>query len=154
MVLVFAAAGRSDTDNVLISGFGNTPADSVAYEMAGISREDIYMIDKKSQINCMNRDIDDTILEHVKVNSQCSLVLSEDSDTTDDSSRREQQNATSQWQVLKRQSSRKLRKSLHQQYTQLIGSSYNGYHDARLLVDVSETIRVTLELGTTTSNDG
>jgi hypothetical protein len=49
----------------------------------------------------MNRDIDDTIFEHVKVNSQGSLVLSEDSDTTDDSSRSEQQNATSQRQVLK-----------------------------------------------------
>jgi hypothetical protein len=59
------------------------------------------MIDKKSQINCMNHDIDDTIFEHVKVNSQGSLVLSEDSDTTDDLSRSEQQNATSQRQVLK-----------------------------------------------------
>jgi hypothetical protein len=69
-------------------------------------------------------------------------------------SRSEQQNATSQRQVLKWQSSRKLRKSLHRQYTQLIGSSYNGYHDPRLLVDVSEKIWVTLELGTTTSNSG
>jgi hypothetical protein len=122
--------------------------------MVGISREDIYMIDKKSQINCMNRDINDTILEHVKVNSQGSLVLSEDSDTTDDSLRSEQQNATSQRQVLKQQSSQKLRKSLHQQYMQLIGSSYNGYHDPRLVVDVSEKIRAVLELGTTTSNNG
>jgi hypothetical protein len=37
VVLVFAAAGCSDTDNLLILGFGNTLADSVAYEMAGIS---------------------------------------------------------------------------------------------------------------------
>jgi hypothetical protein len=36
-VLVFAAAGRSDTDNLLILGFGNTLADSVAYEKVGIS---------------------------------------------------------------------------------------------------------------------
>jgi hypothetical protein len=86
---------------LLILGFGNTLADSVAYEMAGISREDIYMIDKKSRINCMNRDVDDTILEHVKVNSQGSLILSENSDTTDDSSRSEQQTTTSQRQVLK-----------------------------------------------------
>jgi hypothetical protein len=49
----------------------------------------------------MNHDIDDTILEHVKVNSQGSLVLSEVSDTNDDLSRSEQQNATSQRQVLK-----------------------------------------------------
>jgi hypothetical protein len=28
---------------LLILGFGNTLADSVAYEMAGISREDIYI---------------------------------------------------------------------------------------------------------------
>ncbi len=95
-MLVFAAAGHSHTDNLLILGFGNTLADSVAYEMVGISQEGIYMIDKKSQINCMNRDIDDTILEHIKVNSQGSLVLSEDSDTMDDLSRSEQQNATSQ----------------------------------------------------------
>jgi hypothetical protein len=101
VVLIFAAAGHSDTDNLLILGFGNTLADSVTYEMAGISREDIYMIDKKSQINCINHDIDDTIFEHVKVSSQGSLILSEDSDTTDDSSRSEQQTTTSQWQVLK-----------------------------------------------------
>jgi hypothetical protein len=72
----------------------------------------------------------------------------------DDLSRSEQQNATSQWQVLKWQSSQKLRKLLHWQYTQLIGSSYNDYHDPRLLVDVSDKIRVALELGTTTSNSG
>jgi hypothetical protein len=59
------------------------------------------MIDKKSQINCMNRDVDDTIFEHVKVNSQGSLILSEDSDMTDDLSRSKQQTTTSQRQVLK-----------------------------------------------------
>jgi hypothetical protein len=155
VVLVFAAAGCIDAhQNLLISGFGNTLADSVAYEMVGISQQDIYMIDKKSQINCMNHDINDTILEHVKVNSQGSLILSEDSDTTDDLSRIEQQTTTSQRQELKWQSSQKLRKSLHWQYTQLIGSSYNGYHDPRLLVDVSETIWAVLELGSTTSNNG
>jgi hypothetical protein len=106
VVLVFTAAGHSDTDNLLISGFGNTLADSVAYEMVGISRQDIYIIDKKSQINCMNHDIDDTIFEHVKVNSQGSLVLS-DTDTTDDSSSQQQhkdeseQQMTSQRQVVK-----------------------------------------------------
>jgi phosphatidate phosphatase PAH1 len=77
-------------DNLLILGFGNTLADSVAYEMAGISQWDIYMIDKKSQISCMNHDVDGTILEHIKVNSQGSLVLSEDSNTMDDSPRSEQ----------------------------------------------------------------
>jgi hypothetical protein len=71
---------------------------------------------------------------------------------TDDLSRSKQQTTTSQRQVLKWQSSQKLRKSLHQQYTQLIGLSYNGYHDARLVVDVSEKIRATLELDTTNSN--
>jgi hypothetical protein len=48
------------------------------------------MIDKKSQISCMNHDVDGTILEHIKVNSQGSLVLSEDSNTMDDSPRSEQ----------------------------------------------------------------
>jgi hypothetical protein len=104
-----AAAGRSDTDNLLILGFGNILANSVAYEMVGISREDIYMIDKKSQINCMNHDIDDTNFELVKVNSQGSLVLSDtatNADTTDDSSSQQsedesEQQTTSQRQVLK-----------------------------------------------------
>lgn len=49
VVLVFAAAGR--TSNVLVAGFGNTLADCVAYEMAGISRNNIYMIDTSSNIS-------------------------------------------------------------------------------------------------------
>jgi hypothetical protein len=37
-VLIFAAAGHSNMDSLLILGFGNTLANSVAYEMAGISQ--------------------------------------------------------------------------------------------------------------------
>jgi hypothetical protein len=67
------------------------------------------MIDKKSQINCMNHDIDDTIFELIKVSSQGSLVLSDtatNADTTDDSSSQQsedesEQQTTSQRQVLK-----------------------------------------------------
>jgi phosphatidate phosphatase PAH1 len=38
VVLIFAAAGHSNMDSLLILGFGNTLANSVAYEMAGISQ--------------------------------------------------------------------------------------------------------------------
>ena len=55
VVLTFAAAGREATQHLLVAGFGNALSDSVAYEMAGMDRQNIYMIDKKSMINCMDK---------------------------------------------------------------------------------------------------
>ena len=40
-------------DRLFLAGFGNTIRDAMAYEMAGIDRDDIYIIDTKSRIMCM-----------------------------------------------------------------------------------------------------
>ena len=40
-------------DRLFLAGFGNTLRDAIAYEMAGMDRDDIYIIDTKSRIMCM-----------------------------------------------------------------------------------------------------
>lgn len=164
VVLTFAAAGRDSTcrrRRLLVSGFGNALTDSVAYEMAGISRNNIYMIDKKSQISCMNNDLLHPISEKVKVNSQGSLQVVESSSerstttTTDDvvvdnnneASWRRNEFAFGKTKKSSSSSRKQQRKTLHRQYTALIGSSYNGYHDVSLLEDVSSKIRALLQEG-------
>jgi phosphatidate phosphatase PAH1 len=141
VVLTFAAAGRPCTTDLLVAGFGNTLTDSVAYEMAGIRRHDIYVIDKQSRISCMDKDVDTTlILDKVRVNSQGSVVVKEDSQTTlltQDSSV-----VTSQHHMEASASASSSRPSSIRRhgrsYATLIGSSYSGYHDPELLEDVKE----------------
>ena len=58
VVLVFAGAGRTNTSDLLRCAFGNTPTDSMAYEMAGIRLPHIYNIDKSSTISCLDRTYD------------------------------------------------------------------------------------------------
>ncbi|KAL3817017.1 hypothetical protein ACHAXA_002929 [Cyclostephanos tholiformis] len=53
-----SSGGMSDVssmcdDRLFLAGFGNKMTDAVAYEMAGIDRGDIYIIDKESRILCM-----------------------------------------------------------------------------------------------------
>jgi len=43
-------------DRLFLAGFGNKVTDAMAYEMAGIDRHDIYIIDKESRIMCMGAD--------------------------------------------------------------------------------------------------
>ncbi|KAL7538810.1 hypothetical protein ACHAXR_008807 [Thalassiosira sp. AJA248-18] len=43
-------------DRLFLAGFGNKLTDAMAYEMAGIDRRDIYIIDKESRILCMGVD--------------------------------------------------------------------------------------------------
>ena len=43
-------------DQLFLAGFGNKVTDAMAYEMAGIDRRDIYIIDKESRILCMGVD--------------------------------------------------------------------------------------------------
>ena len=43
-------------DRLFLAGFGNKVTDAIAYEMAGIDRHDIYIIDKESRILCMGLD--------------------------------------------------------------------------------------------------
>ena len=136
------------------SRFGNALTDSVAYEMAGISRNDIYMIDKKSQISCMNKDVTTNIADTVKVNSQGSLQVYEKAEEEALSSRRDLLAQTKQKSdkstksigsnSSSKSSKRKVRRTLHRQYTALIGSAYNGYHDESLWRDVSRKIQTSL----------
>jgi phosphatidate phosphatase PAH1 len=134
VVLTFASAGRPSTADLLVAGFGNSLTDSVAYEMAGIRRHDIYVIDKRSRINCMDKDVDDTpIIDKVRVNSQGSFRVEDDSKATllteeeEDSS---VQKGSGSVPSSMRQNGRS--------YATLIGSSYSGYHDPELLEDVRE----------------
>lgn len=136
VILTFAAAGRQSTADLLVAGFGNSLTDSVAYEMAGIRRDDIYVIDKKSRINCMDKDVDTLILDKVNVNSEGSLICKQDSQptvTTQDSSviasQRNEASTSFRPRSIRRNS---------QSYATLIGSSYKGYHDPELLEDVKE----------------
>lgn len=46
-------------DRLFLAGFGNKSSDSKAYELAGTDRRDIYIINKDSQIKCL--ECDDTI---------------------------------------------------------------------------------------------
>jgi phosphatidate phosphatase LPIN len=41
-------------DRLFLAGFGNKMTDAMAYEMAGIDRRDIFIIDKESRIICMD----------------------------------------------------------------------------------------------------
>jgi hypothetical protein len=136
VILTFAAAGRQSTADLLVAGFGNSLTDSVAYEMAGIRRYDIYVIDKKSRISCMDKDVDTLIVDKVKVNSEGSLICKQDSQptvTTQDSSVIASQHSEASTSALPR-SIRPNSRS----YATLIGSSYSGYHDPELLEDVKE----------------
>ena len=53
-VLSEASSFWGDDDRLFVAGFGNKLTDAMAYEMAGIDRRDIYIIDKESRILCMD----------------------------------------------------------------------------------------------------
>lgn len=50
-------------DRLFLAGFGNTLRDAIAYEMAGMDRDDIYIIDPKSRIMCMGERAQSQTLE-------------------------------------------------------------------------------------------
>ncbi|KAL3761388.1 hypothetical protein ACHAW5_005001 [Stephanodiscus triporus] len=72
-------------DRLFLAGFGNKITDAIAYEMAGIDRGDIYIIDKESRIVCMggNERNDDSSrsimsdLNGVLAQSECFLAREE-----------------------------------------------------------------------------
>jgi len=51
---LYSTTGSSNNERLFIAGFGNKYSDAQAYEMAGLSRKDIYIIDKESRILCMD----------------------------------------------------------------------------------------------------
>lgn len=52
VVSPFQAAGRHPKRKLFVAGFGNKDMDSTAYQMAGIELQDIYIINKGSEIFC------------------------------------------------------------------------------------------------------
>ncbi len=60
-------------DRLFLAGFGNTMRDAMAYEMAGMDRNDIYIIDPKSRIMCMGEQVSrGQSIEEVQFNnSEC-----------------------------------------------------------------------------------
>lgn len=50
-------------DRLFLAGFGNKATDAMAYEMAGMDRCDIYIIDKESRILCMGLDEENPMQE-------------------------------------------------------------------------------------------
>lgn len=57
-------------DRLFLAGFGNTMRDAMAYEMAGMDRDDIYIIDTKSRIMCMGEQGQSRNFEDLN-NSDC-----------------------------------------------------------------------------------
>ncbi|KAL7473088.1 hypothetical protein ACHAXS_013491 [Conticribra weissflogii] len=51
----FKSSFRWD-DRLFLAGFGNKVTDAIGYEMAGMDRRDIYIINKDSKIICMEND--------------------------------------------------------------------------------------------------
>ena len=60
-------------DRLFLAGFGNTMRDAMAYEMAGMDRNDIYIIDPKSRIMCMGEQVSrNQSIEEIQFNnSEC-----------------------------------------------------------------------------------
>ena len=60
-------------DRLFLAGFGNTMRDAMAYEMAGMDRNDIFIIDPKSRIMCMGEQVSrNQSIEEIQFNnSEC-----------------------------------------------------------------------------------
>jgi len=107
VVLVFGGAGRSAT-GLLFCAFGNSPTDSMAYEMAGVPLNHIYNISKSSKIHCLDKEFRNGANEEGHAIND----LSHHSAPTTRSPRN------------------------RDDYKRLFGSAYQGYDDVKLLEDV------------------
>jgi len=67
-----ASSSLRNDDRLFLAGFGNKVTDAMAYEMAGIDRRDIYIIDKESRILCMGVDDEGDSMEEGK-KERCSF---------------------------------------------------------------------------------
>ena len=65
-------------DRLFVAGFGNKLSDAIAYEMAGMDRRDIYIIDKDSRIRCMSGS---STKEATDDNSS-SMIMRQESDSS------------------------------------------------------------------------
>lgn len=109
IVLVFAGAGRTNTRDLFRCAFGNTPTDSMAYEMAGIRLPHIYNINKSSTITCLDRTYDQP-------------------STHSDTAKERIQNHAPMMKLPRKRSD----------YSRLLGTTYKGYGDLNLLQNVQE----------------
>jgi phosphatidate phosphatase LPIN len=64
-------------DRLFVAGFGNKLSDAIAYEMAGMDRRDIYIIDKDSRIRCMSGS---STKEACDDNNSSSMIMRQESD--------------------------------------------------------------------------
>jgi hypothetical protein len=64
-----------DVDNRLfLGGFGNKHSDAKAYELAGMERRDIYIINKESYIKCLGDEELNTSISAISLdNSECPI---------------------------------------------------------------------------------
>jgi phosphatidate phosphatase PAH1 len=125
VVLPFVAANNNDTKTVLCAGFGNSLTDVVAYEMVGIPRENIFMIDKKSRISCMDKmeevPLKDTVQHDLHVIKMQQAYEQEEGESSSSSTTKTQHQPA----LL----SKRRRSAVHKN----VGSTYEGYHDPTLL---------------------
>jgi len=64
VVLPFLRAGKPMNEKIFVAGFGNKHTDAIAYEMAGMKRQDIYIINKESTVSCLDNHVDDEEEHH------------------------------------------------------------------------------------------
>jgi len=64
VVVPFANAGRLPSERLLVACFGNKDLDAVAYELAGAAKDDIYIINSRSEITCMASSVPNNPLHY------------------------------------------------------------------------------------------
>lgn len=136
VVLPFAVATQASSsrnESIWCAGFGNNMADAMAYEMAGMPRRDIYIIDKYSKISCIDKNVS------LKQGSRKSNVTTRTESMSSSSSSSSPCNGHEDHSPSKIHSSR--RQGLQQMkavrrkcsYRRLIGTTFLGYEDPQLL---------------------
>ena len=141
--------------SLFVAGFGNTLMDVQAYHMAGMDLSQIYLIDKKSRIACLDGE---ELQSKRQTKRQSSSSLSRTSSSSKASSRTSSSNnlsipndilggsnkfllvddaqpteTTNSRPCLKTPMSRK-------SYKQQLGTAFAGYHDARLASHVLDEV--------------
>jgi hypothetical protein len=66
-------------DRLFVAGFGNKLSDAIAYEMAGMDRRDIYIIDKDSRIRCMSGSTKEASDDN---NNSSGMIMRQESDSS------------------------------------------------------------------------
>lgn len=71
IVLPFAAAGKNmNSSQLFLAGFGNKDTDAKAYGLAGIRQQDIFIINKKSELVCKDKNTSNELREEIGNDSE------------------------------------------------------------------------------------